>query len=46
MNFRFKDAGQKLLLYAALACMLLAVFALYSRPDFLFTLANQVWGCF
>ena len=25
---------------------LLAVFALYTRPDFLFTLANQVWACF
>jgi hypothetical protein len=24
----------------------LAVFALYTRPDFLFTLANQVWACF
>ena len=22
------------------------VFALYTRPDFLFTLANQVWACF
>ena len=24
----------------------LGVFALYTRPDFLFTLANQVWACF
>ncbi len=23
-----------------------AVFALYTRPEFLFTLANQVWACF
>lgn len=23
-----------------------AVFGLYVRPDFLFTLANQVWACF
>jgi hypothetical protein len=22
------------------------VFALYGRPDFMMTLANQVWGCF
>jgi len=29
---------------AVLAC--LAVFALYTRPDFLLTLANQVWSCF
>ena len=26
--------------------VLLLVFALYTRPDFLVTLANQVWGCF
>lgn len=25
---------------------LLGVFWLYTRPDFLFTLANQVWACF
>ena len=24
----------------------LAVFALYTRPDFMLTLANQVWACF
>ena len=24
----------------------LGVFALYTRPEFLFTLANQVWSCF
>ena len=24
----------------------LGVFALYTRPDFLLTLANQVWSCF
>lgn len=29
---------------AVLAC--LGVFALYTRPDFLVTLANQVWACF
>ena len=23
-----------------------AVFAMYTRPEFLFTLANQVWACF
>jgi hypothetical protein len=22
------------------------VFALYGRPDFMITMANQVWGCF
>ena len=38
--------GQKLLLYVSAVCALLAVFALYTRPDFLVTLANQVWACF
>jgi hypothetical protein len=28
------------------ACALLAVFFLYSRPDFLVRLSNQLWGCF
>ena len=37
---------QKILLYAVAVGVLLAVFALYSRPDFLFTLANQIWVCF
>ena len=27
-------------------CVLLAVFSLYTRPDFLVTLANQIWACF
>jgi len=26
--------------------ILLAVLSLYLQPDFLLTLANQVWGCF
>lgn len=25
---------------------LLAVFSLYTQPDFFFTVANQVWACF
>ncbi len=29
---------------AVLACG--GVFALYTRPEFLLTLANQVWACF
>ncbi|MEY4882820.1 MAG: hypothetical protein RIS34_674 [Pseudomonadota bacterium] len=36
----------KFLLYGAAVVGLLAVFALYTRPEFLVTLANQVWGCF
>ena len=38
--------GLKILLYAGGICVLLAVFAVYTRPDFLVTLANQVWACF
>lgn len=26
--------------------VLLGVFSLYTQPDFLVTLANQVWACF
>jgi hypothetical protein len=26
--------------------VLLLVFSLYTRPDFLLTVANQVWSCF
>ena len=38
--------GRKIVLYSAAIGVLLAVFALYTRPDFLLTLANQVWACF
>lgn len=41
-----KAKAMKILLYGAAVCVLLAVFALYTRPDFLVTLANQVWACF
>ena len=37
---------KEILLYLMVAGLLLAVFSLYARPDFLVTLANQVWGCF
>jgi len=37
---------QKVLIYIGLAVVLGLVFAMYSRPDFVMTLANQVWGCF
>jgi hypothetical protein len=36
----------KLLAYGAAMAALLAVFAMYTRPDFLVTLANQIWACF
>jgi len=37
---------RKLLAWSASLLALLAVFTLYTRPDFLVTLANQVWACF
>jgi hypothetical protein len=37
---------QKILLYVSLLVVLALVFALYTRPDFVMNLANQVWGCF
>lgn len=37
---------QRALLWAAVAAVLAAVFALYLQPDFMVTLANQVWACF
>ena len=36
----------KVLLYASLLGVLLLVFTMYSQPDFLLMLANQVWACF
>lgn len=38
--------GRRTLMYAAVVGTLLAVFALYTRSDFLVTLANQIWTCF
>lgn len=36
----------KLLAWGSALIVLLAVFALYTRPDFLVTLSNQIWACF
>lgn len=36
----------KLAAWAAAAAALMGVFALYTRPEFLVTLADQVWACF
>ena len=37
---------QKLAAWSLAIVGSLGVFALYTRPDFLLTLANQVWSCF
>ncbi len=34
------------LLWLAVLLILLAVFALYTQPDFMVMLADQVWACF
>jgi hypothetical protein len=34
------------LAYGAALVVLLGVFATYLQPDFMVTLANQVWTCF
>jgi hypothetical protein len=36
----------KVLAYGAALAVLLAVFALYTRPTVLVTLADQIWACF
>ncbi len=41
-----KKLSRQLLAWALALAVLLAVFALYTRPDFLLTLADQLWACF
>lgn len=41
-----KSRSRKLLAYTAALALLLAVFALYTRPLFMVTLADQIWACF
>ena len=36
----------KIVIYAAALAVLLGVFALYTRPEFLMNLADQLWSCF
>lgn len=38
--------ARKLALYALAVAAVLGVFALYLRPEFLLTLADQLWACF
>ncbi len=37
---------RRLLLPALLLCTLAGTFVLYTRPDFLVQLSQQIWGCF
>mgnify|MGYP001282510164 CR=1 FL=1 len=41
-----RTAYKRWLAYAAALIVLLAVFALYVQPEFMRTLADQVWACF
>lgn len=36
----------RLLLWALVLGVLVGVFALYTRADFMVTLADQIWACF
>ncbi|HEY0883660.1 MAG TPA: hypothetical protein VGE20_00165 [Ramlibacter sp.] len=36
----------KLLAYAAALAVLLGVFALYTRPELMITISEQIWACF
>ena len=38
--------ARHLLAYAAALAVLLAVFALYTRPELMVTLSEQIWACF
>jgi len=38
--------GVKFLLYALMLGLFALVFAMYGQPDFMMTLANQLWSCF
>jgi hypothetical protein len=38
--------GVRIAAYGTATAVLLAVFALYTRPEFLVTLADQIWACF
>lgn len=41
-----KTRAGKLLAYGVAVAVLLAVFALYTRPQMMVTLADFVWACF
>jgi hypothetical protein len=38
--------ARKALLWCVAVAASLGVFALYTRPDFLITLSDQLWACF
>lgn len=38
--------ARKLAFYTLAIAVTVGVFALYTRPDFLLSLADQIWACF
>jgi len=38
--------ARKLLAWAAAVAVLAGVFALYTRPELMVTLSEQIWACF
>jgi hypothetical protein len=39
-------SATKVIAYTAAMALLLAVFSLYLRPEFMVAMANQIWSCF
>ena len=46
MSFLSQPWIRQTLIGLVCLAVLLGVMAMYLQPDFLLTLANQVWGCF
>lgn len=38
--------SKRLLIWVFITSVLVAVFFLYTQPDFLVQMANQIWACF
>lgn len=45
-TLRQRPVWLRALAWLAAALVLLAVFGLYLEPDFMLTMADQVWACF
>ena len=46
MNPLLRTCIRQALIGLVCLAVLMAVMAMYLQPEFLLTLANQVWGCF
>ncbi len=43
---KISETGRKTLVWGVVALVLLATGALYTRPEFLVMLVDQLWACF